>query len=558
MSHAEAGIGSPPVVPREPAPARTPEPSPPASDATASPIGPWLWLGAVLLAALATAVGIAVALDAPELFAVLDRPGRGTAARRLLVGGATAIAVLAVIVGTVAARVLRTRGAGALRPASVTLLLRLSAYLGIGVLAAMHLGDPFGRLAEWPMVAAALGAIAWLSSLLLLAGVLIARPRWLAAPVRRLARAADVVAFNVLAVAAALEVALAVIPLLSDSPLLQFDPIFASADVRRADETLRRFRLRPQVPYYDGSTNSRGYVDDEFFAAEQDDLVVAVISDSFGVGIVPPRHNFVAEIERRLQGALAGRFGRVAAHNFGVSATGLPEYHRILETEALATRPALVVLCVFVGNDLFRPLRPPGLASFAVLRNWRTFQLAVRLDRLAVERGWPWFARSRRSALPGRLPARGAFDEDESKSRRPRPLFLAIERQRLEVCNTASRRTALEYRGVRQALERIRRTAHGDLLVALIPDEFQVNDALWSELLATTESPETYDRNYPQRRLLSVCDDLGIAALDLLPPLTEAQLTGPTYRLNDTHWTRLGNAVAGGAIADAILRSHVP
>ena len=512
----------------------------------------------MLLAALTAVSAVVVALDTPALFAVLDRPGRGTDARRLLLAGSAAVAVLAVVLGATALSVRLRRGAGALRPASAMLLLRLSAYLAAAVLVAMHLADPIGRLAEWPVITAALGTVAWLGSLLLLAGVLLARPLLLAAPVRRWARAADFACFNALAVAAALEVALAVIPLLSDSPLLHFDPIFASAETRRADDTLRRFRLRPQVQFFDGRTNSRGYVDDDFFVAESDDFVVAVIADSFGVGIVAPRYNFVAELERRLQGALSGRFRRVAAHNFGVAATGLREYHRILETEALATKPALVALCIFVGNDLLLPLRTPGLASFAVLRNWRAYQLVVRLDRLAIESGLPLFAGSRRAVPAGRLPKQGTLVDDEAMPRRPRPLFLDIERQRLEVCNIASRRTALEYEEARRALQEIHRTAGDHLLVVLIPDEFQVNDALWSELLAMTESSAAYDRTYPQRRLLSVCSDLGIAALDLLPALTEAQRTGPTYRPDDTHWTRLGNAVAGAAIADAILRSHVP
>ena len=92
----------------------------------------------------------------------------------------------------------------------------------------------------------------------------------------------------------------------------------------------------------------------------------------------------------------------------------------------------------------------------------------------------------------------------------------------------------------------------------LIPDEFQVDGALWDELLALTENPGDYDRTYPQRRLLAACRDLGIAAVDLLPVLAEAQQRDRTYRLNDTHWSRLGNAVAGQAIADAILRSRIP
>jgi hypothetical protein len=517
-----------------------------------APVGPWLWLVAVVVTALAAVVGLAFAIDAPELYAVIDRPGRGAAARSLLLAGAAAVTALSVLVAAAAIAARVRRGAGALRPASAAFLFRLTAYLAALVLVAMHLADPAGRLAEWPAVAAALGTGAWVAGLLVLAALLLARPRRLAAPAGRRSRAADTLAFNALVVAVALEAALAVLPLVSDSPLLQFDPVFGSADARHADDMLRRFRLRPHVQYFDGAANSRGYVDDEFFVAEPGDFVVAVIADSFGVGVVAPSRNFVAELERTLQAALSGRYRRVAAHNFGVSAAGFPEYRRLLETEALPTRPSVVALCVFVGNDLFRPLRPPGPASFAVLRSWRTYQIGVRLGRLARERVLSALARAPRP--DGRLPASGGLVDDEALPTRPRSLFLDIERQRLEVCNTAGRRTELEHRAARQSLAEFRGLAGDRLLVVLIPDEFQVDGALWDELMTLTDNPGNYDRTYPQRRLLGACRELGIAAVDLLPALVEAQQRDRTYRLNDTHWSRLGNAVAGQAIAAAILR----
>lgn len=528
----------------------------PASTPSPAAIGPWVWLAAVMLVALAGVAGLALAVDTPDLYAVLDRPGRGAAARRLLLACFAAVAALSAVVAAAAVAVRVRRGAGALRTASAAFLVRLSAYLAALVLVAMHFADPVGRLVEWPAVAAALGTGAWVAALLLLAALLLARPRCLAAPTRRRARAADTVAFNVLVVALALEAALAVLPRVSDSPLLHFDPVFGPADTRHADNMLRRFRLRPHVQYFDGAANSRGYIDDEFFVAGPGDLVVAVIADSFGVGVVAPRHNFVAELERTLQAALAGRYRRVAAHNFGVSAAGFPEYRRILETEALATRPSVVVLCIFVGNDLYRPLRVPGPASFAVVRSWRTYQIGVRLGRLARERGL--WALARAPQPEGRLPASGTLVDDTALPTRPRPLFLDIERQRLEACNSAGRRAEFEHRAARQSLAEFRRLAGDRLLVVLIPDEYQVDDALWDELLALTKNPGEYDRTYPQRRLLAACRDLDIAAVDLLPVLAEAQQRDRTYRLNDTHWSRLGNAVAGRTIADAILRSRGP
>jgi hypothetical protein len=523
-------------------------------DPARAALGPWLWLAAVVLLALATAVGLLYAAEAPELLAVLGRVGRGAVARRLLHLGQVVIATLALLVAAAAAATRIRRGAAALRAASTAFLLRLSAYLAFAVMAAMLVLDPAGRFDERPELAAAFGAAAWLGTVLLLAVLLLAWPDLLAAPSRRWSRTLDLAAFNALVVVLALEAALGILPHLSRSPLLQFDPILGAADERHVDETLRRFRLRPHVQLLDGAANSRGYLDDEMFVAEPDDFVAAVIADSFGVGVVSPRFNFVAELERRLQRALASRYRRVAAHNFGVTGAGFPEYRRVLLTEALPTRPSVVVLCIFVGNDLTRELRPLGAASFAVLRHWRTYQLGRRLCRIAIERWLPRATGVAAPAPPGSVPPSGTIVDEDQVPLRPRSLFLDIERARLEVCNTASPGTELGYRDSRVALVRFREAAGERLLVVLIPDEFQVNDALWAELVARTETPIAYDQTYPQQRLLAACRELGIEALDLLPLLAEAQRSGLTYKPNNTHWSRLGNAVAGAAIADAILQ----
>ena len=87
----------------------------------------------------------------------------------------------------------------------------------------------------------------------------------------------------------------------------------------------------------------------------------------------------------------------------------------------------------------------------------------------------------------------------------------------------------------------------------MIPDEFQVNDALYETLLARSERPDAYDRDMPQRLLREYAAAKGIPMLDLLPVLRAAEVDGRTYHLRDTHWNARGNRVAGEAIADFIL-----
>ena len=87
----------------------------------------------------------------------------------------------------------------------------------------------------------------------------------------------------------------------------------------------------------------------------------------------------------------------------------------------------------------------------------------------------------------------------------------------------------------------------------LIPDEFQVNDSLYDEVLASKASPESYIRNYPQNRITKYFDENKIHYLNLLPALKSKQEAGRTYHLQDTHWNARGNKVAGEEIAKLIL-----
>ena len=100
-----------------------------------------------------------------------------------------------------------------------------------------------------------------------------------------------------------------------------------------------------------------------------------------------------------------------------------------------------------------------------------------------------------------------------------------------------------------QVLERMRRECEGRPFgVLLIPDEFQVEDALWAEL----ELPHL-ERERPQQLLLRELGRLGIATCDLLPRLRAVEPLADgrrhLYHLRDTHWNTRGNRVAAEALA---------
>jgi hypothetical protein len=435
---------------------------------------------------------------------------------------------------------------------------RLAVYAGFAAVAA---ATAFAAVTGSADVAGAPEfAASWVAALLasLLVGTLCLRPALLAPPRSAVARALDVGAFNLIVFFVLAEALVFAVGARSSSPLFHFDALAgAGASEAQVRDNVRRFRFRPGTEFFDTRLNSRGYVDEEPFVATDRDFVAVLLADSFGTGpVVPYSRNFATVAERRLQDALAGRFDRVAVHNLGIAWIGVPEYYFLMLTEALPLRPAVVALCIFVGNDFDRFIVTPRQASGRLLlENWRAVQLVRRLLRLRHERrAGNTELLGAQTSLPRGLPAYLDDPGKEPATFSPER-FHAIERERLVVCDTADPNNARRLAGMEESLAQFRQVLGDKLLVVLIPDEFQVNDALWAELLAGDQRAHALDRELPQRRLGAFCGRAGIAVLDLLPRLRAANLQQRVYHQRDTHWNSIGHRLAGEAIAERIIGS---
>ncbi|MFQ5349559.1 MAG: hypothetical protein ACE5EG_03845, partial [Thermoanaerobaculia bacterium] len=225
----------------------------------------------------------------------------------------------------------------------------------------------------------------------------------------------------------------------------RFYPTRLLWDESSARATIEANRLEPGSRYLGFPANSGGYYDEEFHRAGPDDLVVALLADSFGLGIVPHKHNLATVAERHLA-RHAPVLGRVAVHNFGVASIGLPEYVWLLENEVPATAPTRIVLGLFVGNDIsgLASRRQPGFYS---LQQFQLFEIGRRLAALGrISRGPgsdPWPTRRKRRAPEGH--GEGTLAEET---------FLDIEQVTVEMCNTRSRKTERLYRDAFEWLAR--------------------------------------------------------------------------------------------------------
>jgi hypothetical protein len=229
--------------------------------------------------------------------------------------------------------------------------------------------------------------------------------------------------------------------------------------------------------------------------------------------------------------------------NLGVSGAGTREYRAVLARDVWPVRPDLVLVSVFVGNDITevlptpRHLDPRGHALY-----------------LLCQRGWLLICeRCRQSASTSVVPDRlGAPPLSEDA-------FRAVEARRLAVCLTPpSAAMESKWRRALGNLDGLIADCRGrrvPVAFVLIPDEFQVNPAVRDRAISDAKVDRSaVDLDLPQRRLRDFCAARGVPCLDLLAAFREAP---DTYAPRDTHWNARGNRLAAAALADW-LRDRLP
>ncbi len=328
------------------------------------------------------------------------------------------------------------------------------------------------------------------------------------------------------------------------------------------EESLEASRYPAGTVRHGFPVNSGGHYDEEFLPKARGRRLVVCIGDSFSAGVVHHNFHFTTVAERRLAG--------VTIDNMGLPAIDLPHYQLLLEREALPLRPDAVVVNLFVGNDLSWPLPAPegvsSLAGWFNASNLMVLEVPRRLLILSRQ------GRRARQALEDRGGHGGEADilrtREEILERYPwyddplaepptldRETYLTIERRRAAQLCVDQPRNGFALRLAR--LEEMRTAARGvPLAVMIIPDVFQVEDSLWSEVAPPGATREKRMRSVAiTRRWL---EGHSFACLDLLPvlrgarPLADGELH--LYKLNDTHFNARGNAIVGRALADFLKR----
>jgi len=297
-------------------------------------------------------------------------------------------------------------------------------------------------------------------------------------------------------------------------------------------DTIDAYKLVPGHDYGGGLRgNNFGYPGWDFVIDKRPGIRrLAVLGDSFAVGpAVPFADNFLNLLE--------SRFPNVEVYNFGISSTGPREYQAVLQADVWRFQPDMVLVCVFVGNDITESLATPRGMS---IRNHALFLFLSRAGRLIHERT-----------------SQAILSIPSSPDPFPRPslseeAFREVEARRLSVCQCPSP-PGMEKKW-QQALYHLdqiitdcknRKVPVGFIL---IPDEFQVSSSVFETALKDANLSRDYvDLDLPQRRLRVFCADRSIPCLDLLPSFDRVR---DTYASRDTHWNVRGNHLAAEKIME--------
>jgi hypothetical protein len=310
---------------------------------------------------------------------------------------------------------------------------------------------------------------------------------------------------------------------------------------------------------------------------------VLVLSDSFN-WMGGQEWNYTVLLQRRLDSLYGER--RVEVINAGYPMTHTAEQLPLLRRFGLQYHPDVVVLGFFAGNDFFdgspqrkrivvndtlididpadeivvfgHPILPRSRFLEFVRQKWRVAKETSPRLRDFVERIrhiLPWYADATEAAVTPPTPA-GTFS---------RETYLDLEDRRLQVFDGRTLRYGGEWVGnVDYILDAVNRMAalcreRGvRLLVAIYPDEFQIDDALFEELVARKgERADRYDLDMPRKILGPVLEAHGVPWTDFRERFRGAAKTGPLYTPNDSHWNEAGNGLAAEVLFE-FLQTYLP
>jgi len=324
------------------------------------------------------------------------------------------------------------------------------------------------------------------------------------------------------------------------------------------DKRYNQFRAAPNTWINGFQLNSKGFQDKEFTTQKpKETFRIIAIGDSFTFGVVPYENNFLTLLEDSLK----EKNSNLEILNMGIPSMGVREYLSLLVDEGLALNPDMLLVNIYIGNDISEANEKPKESPFITIRFLKYmnayFQVAKKQPRF---RG-------------GQENTQNLYKDDEVSMEDFK--FEATQRLHFKVYlenKFVIKHLQPNFISVKKDLDTIKKICESKnikLLIALLPSETQVD----SNLQRVNESMlnETHFRvfdsyenlvksvNYslPNILLRKELNDLNIDYIDLLDVFQEKGKTMRLYKPKDTHWNIPGNKLAAETIYNYMINKNI-
>lgn len=273
---------------------------------------------------------------------------------------------------------------------------------------------------------------------------------------------------------------------------------------------------------------------------------ILMIGDSFTVGANVEMQDAYPQVLERLLNESGGPAIEVV--NTGTGGWSPFQYAEFLEHYGAQYEPDLVIVGLFVGNDLLVDRFAPEQTMTAVLGRRVSREAAentgITLQVLAYEHSHIFRALMR--SKPGDMSfVRASPGCDDFND-----YYLAVQGPRAQVhLREPSEADRLLAENSLAEIERMRSKAAelgAGFVVVVIPDENQINPALQAAIISAEEMPN-YDFSQPQSYLNEQFAASDIATVDLLDIFRNDPRC---LYMNDTHWIPAGHRLAAEHIRD--------
>lgn len=289
--------------------------------------------------------------------------------------------------------------------------------------------------------------------------------------------------------------------------------------------------------------NALGYRQAEFEQQKDGQQRILVVGDSFTFGYgVEESDGYVRVMERELNG---GKPGSVEAINAGVPAWWTDSYYLYLKTRGIALQPDIVVLGLFMGNDI--DARDARFAIWPAV-DAQGLPLATTSERVRIDNGHRVRVKRRARWTVPVLRNSHLFQLLYSSVKNVgRVLSPKVQAQTLyqEKYSAETEEIIVKVEALISAMKTLSNQAGARFLVAMIPERNQVYPPAGGDEAAL-------DYAKPQRLFAEFFSRENIEHIDLLPAMHRAAIASdePLYYSKDSHFTATGYAIAGKEIAE--------